>query len=90
MGGQVRPPTGTRAPAAIVKTPGLTPAASLAALAVGGAVYGGMGFAGMFLLIAFFPFTRLVHVLVVPNMYLWRRTQVVRWYWPRHTIRKVD
>ncbi len=31
-------------------------------------------------LIAFFPFTRLVHVLVVPNMYLWRRTQVVRWY----------
>jgi nitrate reductase gamma subunit len=30
-------------------------------------------------LIAFFPFTRLVHVLVVPNMYLWRRTQVVRW-----------
>ena len=43
-----------------------------------------------FLLIAFFPFTRLVHVLVVPNMYLWRRTQVVRWYWPRHTIRKVD
>ncbi len=43
-----------------------------------------------FLLIAFFPFTRLVHILVVPNMYLWRRTQVVRWYWPRRTIRKVD
>lgn len=33
-----------------------------------------------FLLIGFFPFTRLVHVLVVPNQYLWRRTQVVRWY----------
>ena len=33
-----------------------------------------------FLLIAFFPFTRLVHVLVVPNQYLWRRVQVVRWY----------
>lgn len=32
------------------------------------------------LLIGFFPFTRLVHVLVVPNPYLWRRTQVVRWY----------
>lgn len=31
-------------------------------------------------LIGFFPFTRLVHVLVVPNQYLWRRTQVVRWY----------
>jgi nitrate reductase gamma subunit len=26
------------------------------------------------------PFTRLVHVLVAPNPYLWRRTQVVRWY----------
>ena len=40
-----------------------------------------------FLLIAFFPFTRLVHILVVPNMYLWRRPQVVRWNWPRHKIR---
>jgi len=35
---------------------------------------------GAFALIAFFPFTRLVHILVIPNMYLWRRTQVVRWY----------
>lgn len=33
-----------------------------------------------YLLIAFFPFTRLVHVLVVPNPYLWRKPQVVRWY----------
>jgi len=33
-----------------------------------------------FALIAFFPFTRLVHILVIPNMYFWRRTQVVRWY----------
>ncbi len=33
-----------------------------------------------YLLIGFFPFTRLVHVLVIPNMYLWRRTQMVRWY----------
>jgi len=31
-------------------------------------------------MIAFFPFTRLVHVLVVPNPYLWRKPQVVRWY----------
>lgn len=31
-------------------------------------------------IIAFFPFTRLVHVLVVPNPYLWRKNQVVRWY----------
>jgi len=40
-----------------------------------------------FLLIGFFPFTRLVHILVVPNMYLWRRPQVVRWNWDRWTIR---
>jgi len=33
-----------------------------------------------FVLIGFFPFTRLVHILVIPNPYLWRRTQVVRWY----------
>ena len=33
-----------------------------------------------FLIVAFFPFTRLVHILVVPNPYLWRRPQVVRWY----------
>ncbi len=31
-------------------------------------------------LVAAFPFTRLVHVLVVPNHYLWRKPQVVRWY----------
>jgi nitrate reductase gamma subunit len=43
-----------------------------------------------FLLIGFFPFTRLVHVLVVPNMYLWRRTQVVIWNWDRSRIRNVD
>jgi nitrate reductase gamma subunit len=36
--------------------------------------------AGLWTLLALFPFTRLVHVLVVPNPYLWRRPQVVRWY----------
>jgi len=35
---------------------------------------------GATLLIGFFPFTRLVHVLVAPIPYLWRRPQVVRWY----------
>lgn len=40
-----------------------------------------------FLTIGFFPFTRLVHILVAPNPYLWRRTQVVRWYWDRKSIR---
>ncbi len=38
-------------------------------------------------LIAFFPFPRLVRLLVVPNMYLWRRTQVVRWYGHRSVSR---
>jgi len=32
-----------------------------------------------FLVIGFFPFTRLVHILVIPNPYLWRKPQVVRW-----------
>jgi len=36
-----------------------------------------------FVLIGVFPFTRLVHVLVVPNPYLWRRAQVVIWNRPR-------
>jgi nitrate reductase gamma subunit len=35
---------------------------------------------GLWVLLGFFPFTRLVHVLVVPNPYLWRKPQVVRWY----------
>ena len=33
-----------------------------------------------YLMIGFFPYTRLVHVLVAPNPYLWRKPQVVRWY----------
>jgi nitrate reductase gamma subunit len=37
-------------------------------------------FVDAFLLIGVFPFSRLVHMLVVPNPYLWRRPQVVRWY----------
>ena len=32
-----------------------------------------------FITIGFFPFTRLVHVLVIPNPYLWRKPQVGRW-----------
>ncbi len=35
---------------------------------------------GAFVVIGFFPFTRLVHILVTPNPYLWRKPQVVRWY----------
>jgi nitrate reductase gamma subunit len=32
------------------------------------------------LLLAVFPFSRLVHILAVPNPYLWRAPQVIRWY----------
>jgi nitrate reductase gamma subunit len=35
---------------------------------------------GAYVVLAAFPFTRLVHILVVPNQYLWRKPQVVRWY----------
>jgi nitrate reductase gamma subunit len=35
---------------------------------------------GAWLLVALFPFSRLVHVLVVPIPYLWRAPQVVRWH----------
>ena len=43
-----------------------------------------------FLIIAVFPFTRLVHILVAPNPYLWRKTQVVLWNWDRTKIRRAD
>lgn len=33
-----------------------------------------------YVIIGFLPFTKLVHVLVIPNPYLWRRPLVVRWY----------
>jgi len=42
-----------------------------------------------FILIGIFPFTRLVHVLVAPNPYLWRRHQVVRWYRNRALIARL-
>lgn len=40
---------------------------------------------GFFLLLLAFPFSRLVHALVPPLPYLWRRPQVVRWTGPRRT-----
>ncbi len=45
---------------------------------------------GAFVLIILFPFTRLVHALVVPNPYLWRKPQVVRWNWDRKKIRTTE
>jgi nitrate reductase gamma subunit len=43
---------------------------------------------GAYTMVAFFPFTRLVHVLVVPNPYLWRKPQVVRWYAQWRDVRR--
>lgn len=43
-----------------------------------------------YIMIAFAPFTRLVHVLVVPNPYLWRKPQVVRWYAPWRILRRAS
>lgn len=43
-----------------------------------------------FLLIAVFPFTKLVHVLVVPNHYFFRKRQVVRWNRDPKTARVID
>ena len=39
-----------------------------------------------YLLIGVFPFTRLVHILVTPNPYFWRRPQLVRWYRRRRSL----
>jgi nitrate reductase gamma subunit len=33
-----------------------------------------------YILLAVFPFSRLVHIVAVPNAYLWRKPLVVRWY----------
>lgn len=40
-----------------------------------------------FLLIAIFPFSRLVHMVSLPIEYLWRPYQVVIWNWDRKKIR---
>jgi len=37
------------------------------------------------LIVLLFPFTRLVHMLVAPLPYLWRKPEVVRWYGIRKT-----
>ncbi|MEZ5424123.1 MAG: respiratory nitrate reductase subunit gamma [Pyrinomonadaceae bacterium] len=40
-----------------------------------------------FVLIAIFPFSRLVHMVSLPIEYLWRPYQVVIWNWDRKKIR---
>ena len=42
------------------------------------------------IILGYFPFTRLIHVLVVPNPYLWRKTQVVMWHRDRKSVRTKD
>lgn len=43
-----------------------------------------------FIIILFFPFTRLVHILVTPLHYFARQLQVVRWNYDRGTMRNVE
>lgn len=38
------------------------------------------------IVVAVFPFTRLVHMLALPIGYLWRSFQIVRWNRPRKSI----
>ena len=45
---------------------------------------------GAFLILAVFPFTRLVHFLVAPFHYMWRPYQRVIWNWDRRTVRRPD
>jgi nitrate reductase gamma subunit len=42
---------------------------------------------GAYLIVLFIPFSRLVHLLVVPIHYLWRPYQRVIWNWPRRAVR---
>lgn len=42
---------------------------------------------GAFLIVLMIPFSRLVHILVIPFHYLWRPYQRVIWYWGRDKVR---
>jgi len=44
---------------------------------------------GAFVILGMIPFTRLVHFLVAPFHYIWRRYQPVMWYWDRKRIRNL-
>lgn len=46
--------------------------------------------AGAFLIIGILPFSRLIHMLVLPLNYLWRPFQQVRWNWDRKKVRSSD
>jgi nitrate reductase gamma subunit len=42
---------------------------------------------GAFLILLLIPFSRLVHFLVAPFHYIWRRYQVVMWNWDKKDVR---
>jgi nitrate reductase gamma subunit len=42
---------------------------------------------GAFTILLLIPFTRLVHFLVAPFHYIWRRYQVVMWTWDKDRVR---
>lgn len=43
--------------------------------------------AGAFIIIGILPFSRLIHMLVLPLNYIWRPYQRVMWYWDRKKVR---
>lgn len=45
---------------------------------------------GAYLILMLIPFSRLVHLLVVPLHYIWRPYQLVVWSWDRRRIRQSD
>lgn len=45
---------------------------------------------GAYLIFGLIPFSRLVHLLVVPLHYIWRPYQRVIWYWPRKSVRNPE
>jgi len=45
---------------------------------------------GAYLILMLIPFSRLVHILVVPLHYIWRPYQVVIWSWNRRKVRRAN
>ncbi len=43
--------------------------------------------AGAYIVIGILPFSRLIHMLVLPLNYIWRPYQQVMWYWDRKKVR---
>jgi nitrate reductase gamma subunit len=43
--------------------------------------------AGAYIIIGILPFSRLIHMLVLPLNYIWRPYQQVMWYWDRKKVR---